>query len=135
MTTTALDAPARPQDRVIKRPPKQRDWAKWGLGAYFALFLVFLYGPMIVMAILSLQGYYGGVTFPFRGPLSLSGGARSSIRPVVGNADPCREIHTRRRTRSASASPPGVIVSILAFTLSMAFRRRWRFRTDGSGST
>ena len=70
MTSTTLEQP-RPQDRVITRP-KQRDWAKWGFGGYFTLFLVFLYGPMIVMAILTLQGYYGGVTFPFRGPLSLN---------------------------------------------------------------
>src|SRR5205823_2807531 len=70
VTSTALDMP-RPQDRVITRPTKRRDWAKWGLGAYFALFLVFLYGPMIVMAILAFQGYFGGVTFPFKGPTSL----------------------------------------------------------------
>ena len=23
------------------------DWSKWGLGAYFVVFLVFLYAPMI----------------------------------------------------------------------------------------
>ena len=70
MTSAALEVP-RTQDRVIKRPTKQRDWGKWGLGAYFVLFLIFLYGPMIVMAILSFQGYFGGITFPFKGPLSL----------------------------------------------------------------
>ena len=59
----------RPQDRVITRQPKRRrDWAKWGLGTYFVIFLIFLYAPMVLMAILSFQGYYGGVTFPFRGP-------------------------------------------------------------------
>ena len=38
MTSTALESQARPQDRVITRPAKRRDWAKWGLGAYFVLF-------------------------------------------------------------------------------------------------
>src|SRR5437764_12247186 len=71
-SVTASETAARPQDRVIQRAIKpKRDWAKWGLGAYFVVFLVFLYAPMILMAILSFQGYYGGVTFPFKGPASL----------------------------------------------------------------
>src|SRR5436853_6947520 len=70
--TGAAEAVPRPQDRVIRRQPKRRpDWAKLGLGTYFVIFLVFLYAPMILMAILSFQGYYGGVTFPFRGPAGL----------------------------------------------------------------
>src|ERR1700736_6994389 len=70
--TGAAEAVPRPQDRVLTREPKRRrDWAKWGLGTYFVIFLVFLYAPMILMAILSFQGYYGGVTFPFRGPAGI----------------------------------------------------------------
>ena len=62
----------RTQDVVIRRKVKRRrDWAKWGLATYFVIFLIFLYAPMILMAILSFQGYYGGVTFPFKGPVSL----------------------------------------------------------------
>ena len=72
MSAVAPTVVDRPQDKVIRRKPKRRrDWAKWGLGAYFVVFLIFLYAPMILMAILSFQGYYGGVTFPFRGPVSL----------------------------------------------------------------
>lgn len=37
------------------------------LAAFFALFLVFLYGPTITIAILSFQGPQGGLTFPMRG--------------------------------------------------------------------
>ncbi len=56
----------------MRREVKQRrDWAKWGLGVYFGLFLFFLYIPMILMAILSFQGDTGQLTFPFRGPFSL----------------------------------------------------------------
>ena len=70
--TAYAPAMERTQDKVIKRQPKQRrDWAKWGLAAYFVVFLIFLYAPMILMAILSFQGYYGGVTFPFKGPAGL----------------------------------------------------------------
>jgi len=37
------------------------------LAAFFILFLVFLYGPTITIAILSFQGPQGGLTFPMRG--------------------------------------------------------------------
>jgi len=37
------------------------------LAAFFALFLLFLYGPTISIAILSFQGEGGGLTFPMRG--------------------------------------------------------------------
>ena len=37
------------------------------LSAFFALFLLFLYGPTITIAILSFQGQGGGLTFPMRG--------------------------------------------------------------------
>lgn len=37
------------------------------LAAFFALFLVFLYGPTFTIGILSFQGPEGGLTFPMRG--------------------------------------------------------------------
>ncbi|WP_299738317.1 ABC transporter permease [uncultured Roseobacter sp.] len=37
------------------------------LSGFFALFLLFLYGPTITIAILSFQGSGGGLTFPMRG--------------------------------------------------------------------
>lgn len=39
----------------------------WLLTAFFALFVLFLYGPMIAVFILSFQGPTGGMTFPMRG--------------------------------------------------------------------
>ena len=128
--TSAADAGARPQDRVLTRQPKRRrDWAKWGLGTYFVLFLIFLYAPMILMAILSFQGYYGGVTFPFRGPAGLDWW-RSIFETQVGgvftHAEDIRAAGERSLWISLAA---GAIVAFFAFTLSMAFRRR--FRGDG----
>jgi putative spermidine/putrescine transport system permease protein len=131
VTTSALEVP-RPQDRVIKRPGKQHDWAKWGLGIYFALFLLFLYGPMIVMAILSFQGYFGGVTFPFKGPLSLIWWRSLLFPTVAGTPTHSVEIHAAAKNSLFLSLAAGAIVSFLAFTLSMAFRRRWRYRTDGA---
>ena len=37
------------------------------LGAFFVLFLIFLYGPTFTIGILSFQGPGGGLTFPMRG--------------------------------------------------------------------
>jgi putative spermidine/putrescine transport system permease protein len=131
---SSVPAPqARPQDRVIVRPAKQRDWSKWILGAYFCVFLVFLYGPMIVMAILSFQGYYGGVTFPFKGPLSLLWWKSLVFDTVAGTPTHASEIHTAAKNSLFLSLAAGVIVSVIAFTTSMAFRRRWRFRSDGAG--
>ncbi len=41
--------------------------AFWLLAAFFTLFVVFMYGPMLVIVILSFQGPEGGLTFPLRG--------------------------------------------------------------------
>jgi putative spermidine/putrescine transport system permease protein len=131
VTSAALEVP-RTQDRVIKRPTKQRDWAKWGLGAYFALFLVFLYGPMIVMAILSFQGYFGGVTFPFKGPFSLIWWKSLIFTTVAGTPTHATEIHTAAKNSLYLSLAGGFIVAFLSFTLSMAFRRHWRWRTDAA---
>jgi putative spermidine/putrescine transport system permease protein len=130
MATATETATGKPQDRVVRREPKRRrDWVKWGLGTYFAIFLIFLYAPMILMAILSFQGYYGGVTFPFRGPAGLDWW-RSIFQARVGgvytHAGDIRAAGQRSLWISLAA---GLVVAFLAFTLSMAFRRR--FRGDG----
>ncbi len=37
------------------------------LAAFFTLFVIFLYGPMLMIFVLSFQGTTGGLTFPMRG--------------------------------------------------------------------
>ena len=37
------------------------------LGAFFAVFVLFLYGPLSAIIILSFQGSSGGLTFPMNG--------------------------------------------------------------------
>ena len=95
--TAAAPAMERTQDVVVKRKVKtRRDWAKWGLGGYFALFLVFLYIPIILMAILSFQGPYGAVDLPLpRARSASTGGRRCSTRT------------SRTRSRTTSARPGG----------------------------
>jgi putative spermidine/putrescine transport system permease protein len=45
----------------------ERPWTFYALGTLFALYLLFLYGPMVVIYTLSFQGPNGGVTFPLVG--------------------------------------------------------------------
>ena len=49
------------------RERKRRAWVKAGFGAYYAVFIVFVFGPMIAMFVLSFQGPKGGTSFPMRG--------------------------------------------------------------------
>lgn len=39
----------------------------WFLALFFTAFVLFLYGPMLVIVVLSFQGPEGGLTFPIRG--------------------------------------------------------------------
>lgn len=41
--------------------------AYWLLALFFSLFVIFMYGPMLVIVVLSFQGPGGGLTFPLRG--------------------------------------------------------------------
>jgi putative spermidine/putrescine transport system permease protein len=128
--TVEAQAIARPQDRVLTRQPKRRrDWAKRGLGLYFAIFLIFLYAPMILMAILSFQGYYGGVTFPFKGPAGFIWWRSIFESQVNGVLTHAPDIQAAGRRSLWISLAAGLVVALFAFTLSMAFRRR--FRGDG----
>lgn len=46
---------------------ERRSRAFWPLAAFFALFVLFLYGPVLTIFVLSFQGPEGGLTFPMRG--------------------------------------------------------------------
>src|SRR5271157_3953137 len=46
---------------------RSRPWTFYVLAAFFTLFVLFLYGPMTVIYILSFQGPNGGLTFPMDG--------------------------------------------------------------------
>ncbi|MDB5563389.1 MAG: transporter permease [Hyphomicrobiales bacterium] len=44
-----------------------RGFAFYALAAFFVLFVLFLYGPIVTIGILSFQGPKGGLTFPMNG--------------------------------------------------------------------
>jgi len=51
----------------VRTPDGRRPLSFYLLTAFFALFVLFLYGPMMAIYILSFQGPTGGLTFPMRG--------------------------------------------------------------------
>ncbi|MDL9999223.1 ABC transporter permease [Variovorax sp. J22P240] len=52
---------------MSNRIGEQRSPGFWPLAIVFSLFVLFLYGPMITIFVLSFQGPEGGLTFPLRG--------------------------------------------------------------------
>ena len=49
------------------RERKRRAWVRTAFGSYYGLFLIFIYGPMFAMFILSFNARRGGLFFPMRG--------------------------------------------------------------------
>src|SRR5262245_47454258 len=58
--------PAMRQFRAAN-PDGRRPWTYYALAGLFGAYLLFLYGPMVVIYVLSFQGPNGGVTFPMVG--------------------------------------------------------------------
>jgi putative spermidine/putrescine transport system permease protein len=83
---------------------------------------------MILMAILSFQGPFGNLTFPFRGPFSFDWWRSLFDADIPGSI--AEEVQAAGRQSFWLSLASGVIVATLGFMLSMAFRRRWRFKTD-----
>jgi len=52
---------------LLTRNRERRPTSFYFLAAFFALFVLFLYGPMLTIFILSFQGENGGLTFPMNG--------------------------------------------------------------------
>ena len=98
-----------------------RSPAFYWLAAFFAAFVLFLYGPMIVIFILSFQGPGGGLTFPMMGT-SLRWFAALFEHQMVGDFQ-------MTFVRSFAL---GLIVMVITVTVSLsaglAFRRRFRGR-------
>ena len=89
------------------------------LAAFFAAFVLFLYGPMIVIFILSFQGPTGGLTFPMNGVSTAwfaklwKGGGVVDIWSAFG--------------RSLQLGGAVMVLTVLlSLTAGLAFRKRFR---------
>jgi putative spermidine/putrescine transport system permease protein len=109
---------------VARRSPQRtkRAWIKTGFSAYYAVFIVFIYGPMIAMFILSFQGRRGGTSFPMRG-VSLYWWNKLIEPSTVG------DLQGALGRSLILALIVMVICALFSTMLAMAFRKRFR----GSG--
>ena len=110
---------------MARSTPEQRRKArvKAGFGVYYAIFLIFVYGPMFAMFTLSFQGPRGGVTFPMRG-LSFYWWAKLTGPSAVG------DLKSSLVRSLILAVAVMIITAIFSTMLAMAFRKRFR----GSGA-
>ena len=96
----------------------RRPWTFYVLASIFALFVVFLYGPMACIYILSFQGPDGGLTFPLNGVSTRWFGAL---------------FHQERTGDIAGAFSRSIPLAVIVLTLTvvfslaagLAFRRRF----------
>jgi putative spermidine/putrescine transport system permease protein len=109
---------ARPSDGRRARP-----WTFYALATLLTAFLIFLYGPMLVIYLLSFQGPNGGVTFPMVGTSLvwfediLKRGQMANIPVSFG--------------RSITLA---LLVSLLTVAISVAAGLGFRRRFPGSGA-
>jgi putative spermidine/putrescine transport system permease protein len=106
----------------VSGPSTQRPWTFYALGTLFGAYLLFLYGPMFVIYVLSFQGPNGGVTFPMVGT-SLTW-FRDILRP--GQMANIPVAFGRSIELAALVSTMTVVISVAA---GLGFRRRF----PGSG--
>ncbi|KSV91369.1 ABC transporter permease [Sinorhizobium sp. GL28] len=92
------------------------------LAIFFTLFVLFLYGPLSAVLILSFQGPDGGLTFPLNG-LSLHWFYNLFERQAVGDFGAS---FRRSFTLGLMVMAVNVVVALLA---GLAFRRRFRGAT------
>ena len=91
----------------------------WPLALVFALFVLFLYGPMLTIFVLSFQGPEGGLTFPLRG-VSLHWFAQ--LAKGLGTVDIAAAFR-RSLLLGAVVMAFTIVLSLLA---GLAFRKRLR---------
>jgi len=96
-----------------------RPWTFYFFAAFFTLFVMFLYGPMTVIYILSFQGPQGGMTFPMNG-FSLEWFQSLFAQKRVG------EIAGAFVRSIELALVVAVITVVLSVVAGLAFRRRFR---------
>jgi putative spermidine/putrescine transport system permease protein len=96
-----------------------RPWTFYAFAAFFGLFVAFLYGPMVVIYILSFQGPSGGMTFPMNG-VSLHWFVALVEQTRVGDIAGSFQ---RSIMLAAMVAVATVLIAVLA---GLAFRRPFR---------
>ena len=99
------------------REPRKNGF--WPLAILFAAFVLFLYGPVITIFVLSFQGPEGGLTFPMRG-VSLHW--YHKLWQGLGVVD----IGAALRRSFALGAVVMVLTVLLSLSAGLAFRKKFR---------
>lgn len=94
----------------------------YGLATFFGLFVIFLYGPIFAVILLSFQGPEGGLTFPMNG-VSLHWFGNLFEEQMVG------DFKTSLSRSLALALMVTVLTVVLSFLAGLAFRKNFRGAT------
>ncbi len=97
---------------------RRKAFFKGGYSVYYAIFLVFIYGPMIAMFVLSFQGRRGGTSFPMRG-VSLYWYEKLIEPSTVG------DLQGAMGRSIMLALIVMVVTALFSTMLAMAFRKRF----------
>jgi putative spermidine/putrescine transport system permease protein len=103
----------------MRTSASRREWTFYTLAAFFVLYVLFVYGPMAVIYVLSFQGREGGMTFPMNGV---------STHWFADLVSPGRaeDIPGSFRRSLLLAVIAGVITVVLCVAAGLGFRRRFR---------
>lgn len=93
-------------------------WIKSGFSLYYVIFIIFIYGPMIAMFVLSFQGKRGGTSFPMRG-VSIYWWERLFAPSSIG------DLQGALVRSLILAGIVMLITALFATMLAMAFRKRF----------
>ena len=104
---------------MMTEPGQPRPKSFYFLAAFFAAFLAFMYGPMLVIFILSFQGENGGMSFPMVGTSLLWFKQLLSATGRVGDI-PSALLRSLEMAVLASA-----ITVVICVSAGLAFRRRF----------
>ncbi len=97
---------------------RKKAWIKGGFSVYYVIFILFIYGPMIAMFVLSFQGRRGGTSFPMRG-FSLHWWQKLIEPSTVG------DLQGALLRSLILALIVMVITALFSTMLAMAFRKRF----------
>jgi putative spermidine/putrescine transport system permease protein len=100
-----------------------RPWTFYVLAAFFTLYVAFVYGPMVVIYVLSFQGPNGGMTFPLRG-LSLNW-----FHALLNGGTRDVDIPGAFQRSIILAIAVGILTVVISVAAGLGFRRRF----PGSG--
>jgi len=107
---------------MLKDTGHGRPWTFYALGGLFIAYLIFLYGPMAVIYVLSFQGENGGVTFP------MTGFSLVWFEDVFTPGQMANVPDSFNRSMGLAATV-SVLTTVIAVAAGLGFRRRF----PGSG--